>query len=178
MQLAKDENTRVNAELSSKVEEFSKHRREKHAEIVQLQSNLESLTQTNSQTSITLRTLQSSHTSQSHQLSQALQKVQDLTGQLADQEAKYSSEAANLRRLVQMLEEREAHTKELVAGIERDWEGLGATAASRERKLRDELEEETQKNEALEKEMEDMKIVMDRINRGEFPIPDGMSTLR
>ena len=104
-------------------------------------------------------------------MSQALQKVQDLTGQLADQEAKYSSEAANLRRLVQMMEEREAQSKQLVEGIERDWDGLSAKAAARERKLREELEEEQQKVEALKTELEETKAVVDKISRGELPLP-------
>lgn len=172
MELSKGENERVNAELTKKVEEFSRYRREKHAEIVGLQSKLDSLTESNNQTAITLRTLQNSHTSQSHQLSQSLQKVQDLTGQLADQEAKYSSEAANLRRLIQVMEEREARTKELVDGIEREWEGLGFSSAEREQKLKKELDDEIQKNEILEKRLEEMKVIMDKINRGEFPIPD------
>lgn len=138
---------------------------------MQLQSELDSLKQTHNQTLTTLRTLQSSHNSQSQQLSQALQKVQDLTGQLADQDAKYSSEAANLRRLVQMMEDREAQSKQLVENIERDWDGLSAKAAARERKLREELEEEQQKVTALKTELDETRAVVDKISRGELPMP-------
>ncbi|KAI5123451.1 hypothetical protein M0805_008822 [Coniferiporia weirii] len=176
LQLARDENERTNSELSKKSEEFSTYRRDKHTEIVQLQSELDALKQTHNQTMNTLRSLQSSHNSQSHQLSQTLQKVHDLTSQLADQDAKYSSEAANLRRLVQMMEEREGQAKRLVAGIEKDWQDLGEKAAASEQKLRDALEEEQQRSIELERELEDMKVVMDRINRGELPLPSAERT--
>lgn len=171
LQLAKDENERTNAELSKKSEEYSNYRRDKHTEVVQLQSELDSVKQTHNQTLSTLRTLQTSHNSQSQQLSQALQKVHDLTSQLADQEAKYSSEASNLRRLVQMMEERENQAKELVAGIERDWEGLGEKAAASEAKLREALEEEQRRSKELEEDLEEMRGVLDRVNAGELPVP-------
>lgn len=171
LHLSKDENERISTELNSKLEEFSKYRQDKHTELVRLQSSLDSLTQTHNQTLSQLRSLQSSHNAQSSQLSQALQKVQDLTGQLADQEAKYSSETANLQRLVRMMEERETHAKQLVSGIEKDWEGLHAAAAERERELSNALEEEQQRRDTLEKDLEDMRTVLDKINRGELPTP-------
>ena len=171
LQLARQDNERINEELSSKSEQFSAYRREKHAEIVKLQSSFESLRQENNHTVNTLQSLQTSHESQSQQLSQALQKVQDLTSQLSDQEAKYSSEAANLRRLNQMMEERDAKGRAIVEGIEKDWEGLGAKAAAREQKLRQALEAEEERSANLERQLEDMKLVVDRINRGELPMP-------
>lgn len=142
---------------------------------MQLQSELDAVKQTHNQTLSTLRTIQSSHNSQSQQLSQALQKVHDLTSQLADQEAKYSSEATNLRRLVQMMEEREDQAKELVSGIERDWEGLGEKAAASEQKLRDALEEEQRRSKELEEDLEDLRAVLERVNSGELPVPSGTS---
>ncbi|TDL22268.1 hypothetical protein BD410DRAFT_789007 [Rickenella mellea] len=171
LQLSSGETERLNEELSEKVQEFSTYRREKHTEVAQLQAALDSVTLAQNQTSNTLRNLQSSHAAQERELSQSLQKVQDLTGQLADQEAKYSSETSNLRRLVQMMEEREAQAKALVEGIEKDWDGLGAKAAARERELRNQLNEEQQRVEMLEKQLEDMQLVMEKINRGELPLP-------
>ncbi len=102
--------------------------------------------------------------------------MQDLTSQLADQEAKYSSEAANLRRLNQMMEERDTKGKAIVEGIEKDWEGLGAKAAARELKLRQALEAEEERSAGLESQLEDMKLVVDRINRGELPMPHHAGT--
>ncbi|KAL5482794.1 MLP1_9 [Sanghuangporus weigelae] len=173
LQLVKDENERANAELTKKTEEYSTYRRDKHTELVQLQAELDAVKQSYNQTLTNLRTLQTSHNKQTQQLSQSLQKVQDLQNQLADQEAKYSSEAANLRRLIQMLEERENHAKELVAGIEKDWEGLGQKAAENEQKLREALEAEQQRTKELEEELEELRSVLDRISSGELPVPSG-----
>ncbi|KAL5524681.1 MLP1_8 [Sanghuangporus sanghuang] len=171
LQLVKDENERANAELTKKTEEYSTYRRDKHTELVQLQAELDAVKQSYNQTLTNFRTLQTSHNKQNQQLSQSLQKVQDLQNQLADQEAKYSSEAANLRRLIQMLEERENQTKELVAGIEKDWEGLGQKAAENEQKLHEALEAEQQRTKELEEELEELRSVLNRINSGELPIP-------
>ena len=162
--------------LSKKTEDYSNYRRDKHTELVQLQSELDAVKQSYNQTLTNLRTIQTSHNKQSQQLSQALQKVNDLQNQLADQEVKYSSEAANLRRLVQMMEERESQAKELVAGIEKDWEGLGEKAAENEQKLRDTLEAEQKRTRELEEELDEMKSVLDRVNSGELPIASATRT--
>ncbi|TFK40767.1 hypothetical protein BDQ12DRAFT_679995 [Crucibulum laeve] len=175
LQLAQAEAERTNAELTIKTEEFAKYRRTKHAEITNLQASLDSLTQTHASTQSSLKALQSSHTSQGHQLAQALARVQDLTGQLAEQEATYSSEANGLRRLVTMMEEREKQAKEIVEGIEREWAGVGEKAERRENSLRDEIEREKRGREAAEKRVEQLESVMDRMGRGELPIP-GRST--
>ncbi|KAI9059234.1 hypothetical protein FKP32DRAFT_1606262 [Trametes sanguinea] len=114
LELARGEAERTSAELAEKTEDFAKYRRTKHAELTQLQAAYDSLVQTHASTETTLKALQSAHTAQSHQLTQALTRVQDLKGQLAEQEATYSSEAAGLRRLIAMMEEREAQAKAIV----------------------------------------------------------------
>ena len=106
--MARGEAERTAAELAAKTEEFAKYRRTKHAELTQLQAAHDSLAQTHASTESTLKALQSAHNAQSHQLTQALTRIQDLKGQLAEQEATYSSEAAGLRRLITMMEDREA----------------------------------------------------------------------
>ena len=75
-----------------------------------------------------------------------------------------------------MMEERESQAKELVAGIEKDWEGLGEKAAENEQKLRDALEAEQKRTRELEEELDEMKSVLDRVNSGELPIPSGTRT--
>ncbi|KAJ7432792.1 hypothetical protein B0H11DRAFT_2297225 [Mycena galericulata] len=171
LQLSQSEAERTNAELISKSEEYSKQRRVKHAELVTLQANFDALTQTHASTQATLKSLQSAHTAQTHQLSQALSRVQDLTGQLADQEATYSSEASGLRRLVQMMEERESKAKEIVDNIEREWAGVGEKADRREAALRDLVENEKKAREEAEKRAEQLEEVLERMGRGDLPVP-------
>ncbi len=105
LELSQSEVERTNSELTSKSEEFTKYRRAKQVEVVTLQANLDAVSQSNESSQSSLKALQSSHTSQTHQLTQALTKVQDLNGQLAEQEATFTQEITSLRRLVTMLEE-------------------------------------------------------------------------
>ncbi|KAI0699945.1 hypothetical protein C8T65DRAFT_709807 [Cerioporus squamosus] len=171
LELAKAEAERSAAELATKSEEFAKYRRAKHAELAQLQAAHDSLAQTHASTESSLKALQSAHTAQSHQLTQALTRIQDLKGQLAEQEATYSSEAAGLRRLVAMMEEREAQAKAIVDSIEKDFAGVGDRAERREAVLREEIENQKQRAEEAEKRVQELQAVLDRMDRGEFPVP-------
>ncbi|KDQ62646.1 hypothetical protein JAAARDRAFT_54566 [Jaapia argillacea MUCL 33604] len=176
LQLAKEESERTSTELTGKTEEFAKYRRTKHAELSQLQSQYDSLTQSHSSAESTLKALQSSHSAQGHQLTQALARVQDLTGQLAEQEATFSSEAAGLRRLVSMMEERELQAKSIVEGIEKEWATVGDRAERRENALRENVERERRRADEAEKRAEQLEKVMEKMDRGELPIPGLAST--
>ena len=162
---------RTSNELNSKTEEFSKYRRAKSGELSNLQASYDSLKQSHESAQASLKALQSSHTTQSHQLTQALAKVQDLTGQLAEQEATYASEASGLRRLVAMMEEREQQAKEIVESIEKEWVGVGDKAEKREALLKDEVERERKAREEAEKRVYQLETVLDRMGRGELPAP-------
>ncbi|OBZ68761.1 Nucleoprotein TPR [Grifola frondosa] len=171
LQLARDEVERTSTELTSKTEEFAKYRRTKHAELTHLQATHDALVQTHASTETTLKALQSAHTAQSHQLTTALTRVQDLTGQLAEQEATYSTEASGLRRLVTMMEEREAQAKTFVDGLEKQWDEVNDRAERREAVLSEEIDNQRQRAEDAEKRVEELQAVLDRMDRGEFPIP-------
>jgi nucleoprotein TPR len=171
LQLSQTEAERANSELSSKIEEFAKYRRTKHAEVATLQASYDSLTQSHASMEASFKALQSSHTAQSHQLAQALSKVQELTGQLAEQEARYSNEASGLKRLVSMMEEREKQAKEVVENIEREWATVGEKAERRETVLKEETERERKGREEAEKRLDQLEAVLERMGRGELPIP-------
>ncbi|KAH7927786.1 hypothetical protein BV22DRAFT_1060287 [Leucogyrophana mollusca] len=171
LQLSQAETERSTNELSTKSEEYAKYRRTKHAEIAQLQASLDSVTQTHASTESSFKALQSAHSTQSHQLTQAQARVQDLTGQLAEQEASFSSEVSGLRRLVTMMEEREKKAKEIVDGIEEEWAGVGERAAKREAALKAEADKERRAREEVEKRLDQLETVLDRMNRGELPVP-------
>lgn len=94
-----------------------------------------------------------------------------MSGQLAEQEATYSSEAAGLRRLVGMMEEREAHAKDIVNNIEREWAAVGEKAERREMKLKEEIDREARRADDAEKRVEELERVFERMDRGEFPVP-------
>lgn len=171
LQLAQAEAERNNTELTTKSEEYSKYRRTKHAELLNLQSSNDSLAQDLSAAQSTLKALQSAHSAQTNQLTQALSKNQALAGQLAEQEAKYASEANGLKRLVQMMEEREKQAKEIVDSIENQWAIVGEKADRRENSLKEQLENEAKRRQEAEKRVEQLESVLHRMGRGELPTP-------
>ncbi|CAL1712475.1 unnamed protein product [Somion occarium] len=175
LKLARDEVDRLTADLTAKTEEYANYRHQKHAELSQLQASHDSLAQTHTATDNTLKTLQSSHASQSHQLAQAHARIQELRGELAEKEATYSSEAANLRRLVKAMDEREIQAKAIVENIEKEWAVVGERAERREVVLREEIDAQRQRAEAAERKVIDLQNVLDRMDRGEFPIPSSAS---
>ncbi|ESK95244.1 filament-forming protein [Moniliophthora roreri MCA 2997] len=171
LELTKSESERLNGELATKSEEFAQYRRTKQAELVTLQANFDALTQTHNSAQATLKALQAAHTKQTHELTQSHAKVEDLKGQLAEQEATYSSEANSLRRLVTMLEEREKQAREIVERIEEEWAGLGEKADSREGELRAEIDRERKAREVAEDKVEKLERVLEKMGRGELPLP-------
>ncbi|KAF7966386.1 hypothetical protein HWV62_38881 [Athelia sp. TMB] len=171
LQLAQSEAERTSSELNDKTEEFAKYRRTKHTEHSQLQAEHDALTQSHSSTESSLKALQSQHLTQSHQLTQALGKVRDLTGQLAELETTYESEASGLRKLVTMMEDREARQKESVDAIERDWAGVGERAQRREAALLEEIEREKRAKEEARAKVDQLESVLDKVGRGELPMP-------
>ncbi|KAF8443123.1 hypothetical protein L210DRAFT_3620711 [Boletus edulis BED1] len=170
LSLAQSEADRVNNELTAKSEEYANYRRTKHAEFVQLQSAHDSLTQKHALVDSSLRAMQSTQAASTQQLTQALTKVQDLQGRLAEQEAAFTAEASGLKRLVTIMEEREKQAKEIVENIEREWAGVGDRAEQREAVLRAETEKERHAREEVEKRLEQLETVMERMHRGELPV--------
>ncbi|KAF8827808.1 hypothetical protein HHX47_DHR4000286 [Lentinula edodes] len=171
LQLAQSEVERVNVELTTKSEEYGNYRRTKQAELVALQASLNDMTQNHSSLQANLKALQTSHASQTHQLTQALTKVQDLNGQIAEQEATYSTETNSLHRLVEVLEAREKQAKDFVENMERDWAELGERADEREANLKADIEKERRAREEAENRIEQLEKVLDKMGRGELPIP-------
>lgn len=171
MELAQAEAKRNSDELNTKIDEFTKYRRTKHAELTELQAAYDSLTQTAESTQVSLNALQSTNSAQSHQLTQALSKVQDLTGQLAEQETKFANEASSLKRLVSLMEEREKQVKETVENLENEWAGVGQKAEAREAALKDEIAKEKRGREQAEKRIKNLETVIEGMGRGELATP-------
>lgn len=144
---------------------------------MQVQAERDALVQSSSTSDNSIRALQAANKSLSQQLTQALTRVQDLTGQLAEQEATYSSEAAGLRRLVVMMEEREQHAKEIVDGLERDWATVGEKAERREMKLKDEIEREAKRADDSEKRVQELERLLRGLDTGDFSAAPSISTV-
>ena len=173
--MAKEESERAADELNQKSDEFSKYWRSKHADLMHVQAERDALVQSSSTSDNSIKAHQAANKSLSQQLTQAPTRVQDPTGQLAEQEATYSSEAAGLRRLVVMIEEREQHTKEIVDGLERDWATVGEKAERREMKLKDEIEHEAKRADDSEKRVQELERLLHGLDAGDFSTAPSIS---
>ncbi|KAH9992148.1 hypothetical protein BJV77DRAFT_1067895 [Russula vinacea] len=171
LQLAKDEADRSSKELTKKSEDFAKYRHEKHAALSQLQSAYDALQESHASTEGTLKALRSAHNAQSQQLSQSLARVQDLSGRIAEQDATYTSEVAGLRRLIEMVEAREAQSKAIVENVEQEWATVNDRVDRREAVLREQVERERSRTEAAEARVEELERVLEKVNSGEFLVP-------
>jgi nucleoprotein TPR len=169
--LAQNEAERLNEELTSKTQEFVKYRRSKQSEFANLQASLDDVTSREQAAQSALKSLHSAHNNQSREHSQALAKIQDLTGRLAEQETTYLNEAATLKRLVSVLEEREQQAKDIVANIEKEWATVGEKADRRESNLREEIEIERRHREEAEKRVDQLELVLQKMGKGELPVP-------
>ncbi|KAG8987496.1 hypothetical protein FRB90_003320, partial [Tulasnella sp. 427] len=167
--LVREESERTKAELDTMTEEHATFRRSKHAELVQLQTELDSLKQTQATTQTALDTLRQTHTQQSQAHIEALQKINNLKADLADQEAKFRSELATQKRLVALLESRNEEASQRVQEVDSEWEKMVKAADEREAELSDKLARERQKVDALEGRVDDLRSVIDKMGSGELP---------
>ncbi|KAH9974884.1 hypothetical protein BGW80DRAFT_1444514 [Lactifluus volemus] len=177
LQLARDEADRTSKELTKKSEDFAKYRHEKHAALSQLHSSYDALQEANASTEGTLKALRNAHNAQSQQLSQSIARVQDLSARIAEQDATYTSEVTGLRRLIEMIESREAQSKAIVENVEQEWATVNERADRREAALREQVERERSRTEAAEARVEELERVLEKVNRGEFPVPAPGSSL-
>ena len=70
-----------------------------------------------------------------------------------------------------MMEEREAEARAIVDGLEKDYASVGERADRREAVLREDIENQRQRAEEAERRVAELQAVLDRMDRGEFPIP-------
>ena len=171
LQLAKDEADRTSKELVKRSEDFANYRHEKHAALAHLQSAHDALQGAHASTEGTLKALRNSHATQTRQLAQTLTRVQDLSARIGEQDATYASEVAGLRRLIEMVEAREAQSKAIVENVEQEWAAVNDRADRRESALRDQVEREQLRTEAAEARIEELERVLEKVNHGEFPVP-------
>ncbi|KAI9449362.1 hypothetical protein BJY52DRAFT_1215953 [Lactarius psammicola] len=171
LQLAKDEADRTSKELVKKSEDFANYRHEKHAAHAQLQSAYDASQEALASAEGNLKALRNVHNAQSRQLAQSLTRTQDLSARLAEQDATYTSEVAGLRRLIEMVEAREAQSKAIVENVEQEWAAVNERADRRESALREQVDRERLRTEAAEARIEELERVLEKVNHGEFPVP-------
>jgi nucleoprotein TPR len=150
LQLTKQENDRNSAELDAKIEEFAKYRREAHSQRATLQSAFDALSHEHESCKAELESLKQVHENQQHQLNTALEKVNSLQDQLADEGAAARAQADTQARLIELLERRNADAKKRVQDLDNEWDRMVQEHNEREEMLKEQLRRERERGDRLD----------------------------
>ncbi|KIJ29666.1 hypothetical protein M422DRAFT_268888, partial [Sphaerobolus stellatus SS14] len=150
LQLAKQESDRNAAELDTKIEEFAKYRRDANAQRAALQTSYDSLTHDYESCKSELENIKRSDQHLRDQLNAALEKVNNLQDQLAEEGSAHKSQAEVQARLIQLLEKRNAEAKKRVEEVDREWDRTICEHQEREDRLKEQLQRERERADRLD----------------------------
>lgn len=156
------DNTFLKAELERGRSEWSSYRREKHAEITQLQSQLEAKTieEKNSRTS--LETLKRVHDQLKDKHNETISELAKVREELVTNEGNFTTEMASMRRLVELMEKREEERKKRVEDVEKALDEERNALAEKEDELRDQLLQERERGDTLEVKYQELREALER----------------
>ncbi|KAG9002479.1 hypothetical protein FRB94_003839 [Tulasnella sp. JGI-2019a] len=170
LNLLRSENERHVREYDEKSREAADYRRTAHKQNIELQTELDSVKQPFEAAKSQLESLRQAHTAQTHSYTQALQKINQLKEDNAEQETKFREDQNKQARLINLLESRNDEAKRRVEEVENEWERMVAAADEREAQLKERLQSERTKSDALEQRVDDMRAVIDKLGSGELPV--------
>ncbi|GAA5982753.1 hypothetical protein JCM11641_007777 [Rhodosporidiobolus odoratus] len=154
--------TFLSTELERGRSEWSNHRSEKHAELVRLQSQLDSRSVEAQSAQSSLTTLKKAHESLKGRHEETLAELASLKEKGATNEQAFASEMGSMRRLVELMEKREEERKQRIEEIEKALEEERAGLAEREEELRDQLLGEKERADALEARNAELREALER----------------
>ena len=150
LQLAKQESERNSTELDAKIEDFSKYRREAHAQHASLQSAFDELSHEHESCKTELNGLKRAHHTQEHQLTAALEKVNSLQDSLAEEGATNRAQSDTQARLIELLENRNSEAKKRVQDVDNEWDRMMQDNSEREERLKAQLKREKERADRLD----------------------------
>ncbi|KAF8318500.1 hypothetical protein DL93DRAFT_2054404 [Clavulina sp. PMI_390] len=161
LELVRAENTRISEELTLLQGSSSNDRRTKHAEVVRLQAQLDSVAQEKTAAESRLEAQRKATQSQGAQLEEALAKISNLQTELAQQAAAFRSESETHQRLNDLMERRNDESRRRLEEIEQEWDGVLTKAAETEAQLKEDLAKERQRADDLDSRLEELRMVTD-----------------
>lgn len=169
----------LTTELERGRQEWATYRRETHDQLVRVQTELEEsqIDQRNAQSS--LDNLRTSHDALKHRHEETLSQLAHLREESEANQGSFASEMSSMKRLVDMMDTREADRRKRVEDIERGLEEERERMKEREDELRNELEREREKFDALETRYGEMREALERgagAARSGSPFVDGPGT--
>lgn len=151
-----------------------------HAEIVRLQSEVDTLTQDKMSTESRLESVRQVQRAQETQLEEALSRVTTLKAEITHQTTTFRAESETQKRLAELMDRRNDESRRRVEEIEREWDGVVSKATATESKLRDDLDKERKRADDLEQRVEELRFVNETMRHGgaagEFGTPGRAST--
>lgn len=149
-------------ELEERENQYKSYRAEKHAQVVKLQTSLETAQREAETSTNALTSLRVSHASLETRLNDSLAKCQDASSRLADAEISFRDDIAAQKRLCTLLEERDAKATKRLDQVEQEWKEARDEIEERERTFVEELEKEKERGDTLEERLREARELNER----------------
>ncbi|GJJ13307.1 hypothetical protein Clacol_007559 [Clathrus columnatus] len=150
LEIAKQESERNAKELDTKIEEFSKYRRDTHTQHASLQSSLDSLRIEHESCKSELESLKRAHEYERQQHLASIEKINSLQDQLAEERAASRLQSETQTRLIELLEKRTAEAKKRVEEVDNEWDRTIQQHQDKEERLKELLRKEKERADRLE----------------------------
>ncbi|BGP43630.1 Protein mlp1 [Rhodotorula kratochvilovae] len=144
--------------------EWSAYRREKHAELVALQGELDTVSIDARAAQSALEQLRAAHEQLKARHADTLGELAAAREERGASEAAFVTEMASMRRLVDLMEKREDERKKRVDDVERALEDERAALQEREAELADQLLQERERADALDARVAELREALERGN--------------
>lgn len=161
--------TFLTAELERGRTEWSTFRREKHAELVRLQGELETKTIDAQAAQTSLENLRKAHEQLKARHEETLSELAKVREELGANEGHFATEMASMRRLVELMETREAERKKRLEDVEKALEEERAAMQEREAELQDQLLSERERADDLDARNADLREALEQGNAAARP---------
>lgn len=156
--------TFLTSELERGRTEWSTFRREKHAELVRLQGELETKTIDEQAAKTSLQNLRKAHEQLKARHEETLADLAKVREELGANEGHFASEMASMRRLVELMEKRETERKKRLEDVEKALEEERAAMQEREAELQDQLLSEKDRADELDARNAELREALERGN--------------
>jgi nucleoprotein TPR len=142
-----------------------------HAEIVRLQSQVDTLTQDKTSAESRLEAMRKARQTQETQLEDALRRITELQTELTQQTTSFRAELETQKRLAELMDRRNEESRRRLEEIEQEWDSMVAKTTETEARLKEELSKERQRGDDLGNRLEELRLVTDTMRPMEIGTP-------
>lgn len=161
--LARKDAEWAHTELTNTTNSATTFRNNSHAEILKLQTALDTAQQSNSTLSTKISSLQSAYDSSVSRLNESNDKLTDLQTRLASEAESFRNEINTQQRLNSLLERRAEDSHRKAEDLEGQWQETLENCREREEAAQQEANEERESRERIENEKAELQVALDRL---------------